>query len=82
MPNLIIVAGPNGAGKTSFANKHFETPGVDLHYLNADEIARGLLNARLTRGKLDIRAGREMLGKIDALVDAGASFMFETTWRR
>ena len=79
MPTLIIVAGPNGAGKTSFANKHFETPGVDLYYLNADEIARGLVNARLSQGERDIRAGREMLGKIDALVDAGASFMFETT---
>ena len=79
MPDLIIVAGPNGAGKTSFANKHFETPGVDLYYLNADEIARGLVNARLSQGERDIRAGREMLGQIDALVDAGASFMFETT---
>lgn len=79
MPTLIIVAGPNGAGKTSFANKHFETPGVNLYYLNADEIARGLVNARLSQGELDIRAGREMLGQIDALVDAGASFMFETT---
>jgi predicted ABC-type ATPase len=79
MPSLIIVAGPNGAGKTSFANKHFETPRADLQYVNADEIARGLANARLAQGELNIRSGREMLRRIDSLVDAGASFMFETT---
>jgi predicted ABC-type ATPase len=79
VPSLIIVAGPNGAGKTSFANKHFETPGVDLQYVNADEIARGLANPRLAQGELNIRAGREMLRRIDSLVDAGASFMFEST---
>jgi predicted ABC-type ATPase len=79
VPTLIIVAEPNGAGKTSFANKHFETPRVNLYYVSADEIARGLVTARLSQGERDIRAGREMLGQIDALVDAGASFMFETT---
>jgi predicted ABC-type ATPase len=79
LPDLIIIAGPNGAGKTSFANKHFETPRAGVHYLNADEIARGLANEGLSQGKLNIRAGREMLKQIDALVDARASFMFETT---
>jgi predicted ABC-type ATPase len=79
VPTLIIIAGPNGAGKTSFANKHFETPRAGLHYLNADEIARGLADARLSQGELNIRAGREMLTQIDTLVDAGASFMYETT---
>ena len=79
MPSLIIIAGPNGAGKTSFANKYFETPRADLQYVNADEIARGLSHARLAQGELNIRAGREMLRRIDGLVDAGTSFMFETT---
>ena len=44
-----------------------------------DEIARGLSDARLAQGELNIRAGREMLRRIDGLVDAGTSFMFETT---
>jgi predicted ABC-type ATPase len=79
VPNLIIVAGPNGAGKTSFANKYFETPRADLQYVNADEIARGLAHAGLAQSELSIRAGREMLRQIDRLVDAGASFMIETT---
>lgn len=79
MPTLIIIAGPNGAGKTSFANEHYETARAGLHYLNADEIARALTNARLSQGELSVRASREMLTQIDRWVDAGASFMFETT---
>jgi predicted ABC-type ATPase len=79
VPNLIIVAGPNGAGKTSFANKYFDTKRADLQYLNADEIARGLAGTRLAQGELNVRAGREMLRRIDGLVEAGVSLMFETT---
>jgi predicted ABC-type ATPase len=79
VPILNIIAGPNGAGKTSFANQHFETARAGLYYLNADEIARGLADARLAQGELNIRAGREILRKIDTLVDADTSFMFETT---
>jgi predicted ABC-type ATPase len=75
---LTIIAGPNGAGKTSFANKQFEVPKAGL-YLNADEIARSLADARLAQGELNFRAGREMLREIDKLVDADASFVFETT---
>jgi predicted ABC-type ATPase len=79
VPSLIIIAGPNGAGKTSFANKYFETPRADLQYVNADEIARGLAHPKLGQGELDIRAGREMLRRIDVLVEARVSFMLETT---
>jgi predicted ABC-type ATPase len=79
MQEVIIVAGPNGAGKTSFANKHFETPRAGLVYLNADEIARNPDYAALPRPNRDIRAGREMLKRIDALVARRVSFMFETT---
>jgi len=79
VPNLIIIAGPNGAGKTSFANKHFETPRRGLVYLNADEIARDFAEAGVPQAVLDVRAGREMLLRIDALVSAQRPFMFETT---
>jgi predicted ABC-type ATPase len=79
MREIIIVAGPNGAGKTSFANKHFDTPRPGLVYLNADEIARSTDYAALPEAKRDIRAGRELLKRIDTLVAAGTSFMFETT---
>ena len=79
MQEIIIIAGPNGAGKTSFANKHFEAPRAGLVYLNADEIARKPEHAGRAQQETNIRAGREMLARIDALVEARASFMFETT---
>jgi predicted ABC-type ATPase len=79
MPQVIIVAGPNGAGKTSFANKHFEVPRPGLVYVNADEIARSFDRSGLSQQEIDIRAGREMLMRIDALVAARSSFMLETT---
>jgi predicted ABC-type ATPase len=80
MPQIIIIAGPNGAGKTSFANKHFDKPRGELAYLNADEMARGLPScSRLTRAQRDVRAGRQMLQLMETLVEARASFMFETT---
>jgi predicted ABC-type ATPase len=79
VPEIIVVAGPNGEGKTSFANKHFDVPRPGLVYLNADEIARGLDRTGLSQQEIDIRAGREMLTRIDTLVAARSSFMLETT---
>jgi predicted ABC-type ATPase len=70
---------PNGAGKTSFANKHFERPRANLAYVNADEIARSSAYAELSQHEKNIRAGREMLTQIDALIASRTSFMFETT---
>jgi len=44
-PTLYIIAGCNGAGKTTFAKKFL--PSIDVvRFLNADEIARGLLVCR------------------------------------
>ena len=79
MQKIIIIAGPNGAGKTSFANKHFDKPRAGLTYLNADEIARDLAVPGLSQRQLDVRAGREMLKRVDTLVKNQAPFMFETT---
>ncbi len=79
MPQIIIIAGPNGAGKTSFANKHFDKPRAGFVYLNADEIARDLTANGLSEAQRNVRAGREMLRRFDALAAARASFMFETT---
>jgi predicted ABC-type ATPase len=79
MQEVIIIAGPNGAGKTSFANEYLPAAREGLVYVNADEIAREIANPALTQGQLNVRAGREMLSRIDALVEAGTEFMFETT---
>ncbi len=79
MQEIIIIAGPNGAGKTSFANEYLPAAREGLVYLNADEIAREISGPALTKAQLDLRAGREMLSRITALVGAGTEFMFETT---
>ena len=76
---IIIIAGPNGAGKTSFANEYLPAAREGLDYVNADEIAREIADPALMQGQLNVRAGREMLSRIDALVGAGTEFMFETT---
>lgn len=48
-------------------------------FLNADEIARELASPTLSKVTLDLRAGREMLVRMDALAAARIEFMFETT---
>lgn len=79
MQEITIVAGPNGAGKTSFAKEHIPATREGLVYVNADEIARELAGLGLAPAHVNLRAGREMLARIDTLVDAGTEFMFETT---
>jgi predicted ABC-type ATPase len=82
MPQVIIVAGPNGAGKTSLANKHFDVPRPGLVYVNADEIARGFDRTGLSQAEIDIRAGREMLMRIDALAVARPRSCLKPRWLR
>jgi hypothetical protein len=79
MQEIIIIAGPNGAGKTSFAKEYLPAAREGLVYVNADEIARELAGLDPTAAHLDLRAGREMLSRIDSLVAARTEFMFETT---
>ncbi len=79
MQEIIIIAGPNGAGKTSFANQYFPYAREGLVFVNADEIARDFADLAINRAQLDLRAGREMLKRIEALATARAEFMFETT---
>jgi len=78
MREIIIIAGPNGAGKTSFANEFLPST-EGLMFVNADEIARTLATEPLSQSQRDLRAGRLMLEQIEALVQAQAEFMFETT---
>jgi len=79
MPEMIIIAGPNGAGKTSFANEYLPAAKEGLVFVNADEIARDLLHLGLPESSLNMRAGRVMLTRIEALVEARSALMFETT---
>lgn len=79
MPEVVIVAGPNGAGKTTFAREYRLTRPNRFLFVNADEIARELVEQGLSQAQIDMRAGRIMLERIDDLAEAAADFMFETT---
>jgi predicted ABC-type ATPase len=79
MQELIITAGPNGSGKTSFANAYLPAASNQLVFVNADEIAHELGNANLSGAQRDLRAGRLMLERIEALTLAGTELLFETT---
>ncbi len=79
MQEIIMIAGPNGAGKTSFANAYFPYAREGLVFVNADEIARDLAARDLPAGQLDLRAGREMLTRIEDLVAEGSFRIAETS---
>jgi predicted ABC-type ATPase len=77
LKKIIIIAGPNGAGKTTFARNFLPAEAQTLRFINADLIAAGL--APFNPESASFKAGRLMLEEIDACVDAGHSFAFETT---
>src|SRR5262245_26520563 len=79
MQRIIIIAGPNGAGKTSFANEYPPAKRERLVYLNADQIAGEITDRGLTQAQRDMRAGRAMLARMEALIAARTELMFETT---
>ena len=68
----IIIAGPNGAGKTTFALEYLPNEADCPVFVNADLIAAGLSPFRPATAA--IRAGRLMLGEINAHARAGRSF--------
>ncbi len=79
MQEIIIIAGPNGAGKTSFANEYYASENHQSEYINADEIARRLKKEGVSTGQLDLKAGREMLKRIEELAQQRQNFTLETT---
>jgi predicted ABC-type ATPase len=74
---LYIIAGPNGAGKTTFAREFLPNYADCRNFVNADLIAQGM--APFSPETAAIRAGRMMLGEIQALATRRESFAFETT---
>jgi predicted ABC-type ATPase len=78
MPTILIVAGPNGAGKTTFATRWIVDSAPAFAFVNADEVAREL-PPELMPAHREVRAGRLMLARLDALIDAGADLVLETT---
>ena len=76
-PTLYIIAGCNGAGKTTFAKIFLPQEVKCPHFFNADEIARGISPLAPQRGTL--RAGRILIGEIEACMKRRETFAVEST---
>lgn len=74
---IIMIAGPNGAGKTTFARSFLPEEAHCRRFINADLIAAGL--SPFEPEAVAIKAGRLMLDEIEACVQRGENFAFETT---
>jgi predicted ABC-type ATPase len=71
---VIVLGGPNGAGETTAAQRLLPQSLQILEFVNADEIARGL--SPFNPEGSAIEAGRLMLERMRALIDAKQSFAF------
>ena len=74
MPEAVIIAGANGAGKTTLARRMLPLAHPDCIFINADEIQRE--QPALSH---PVAAGREMLRRLNEMVDCRRSFAIETT---
>lgn len=74
-PTVLIVGGPNGAGKTTLAEPYAKQK--DRPYLAADQIAKELNPDDPYAAR--IKAGRKFLRRLDAFIEAGTSFVVEST---
>ena len=76
-PSLWLIAGPNGAGKTTYAFRHIRAVSGSVHFVNLDEIARGI--SPLAPDAAPRTAARVALARIDELMVDRKSFSIETT---
>ena len=74
---IFIIAGCNGAGKTTASYTLLPQILGCEEFVNADEIAKGLSPFHPER--VPIEAGRLMLERISALMEARTTFALETT---
>jgi len=77
MPNLYIISGCNGAGKTTASFTILPELLNCYEFVNADIIAAGL--SPFKPESVALEAGRIMLQRINALLETGVDFAFETT---
>ena len=76
-PELVVLAGPNGAGKSTLAPWLLRDGWGIRHFVNADEIAKGL--SGFHPESVALQAGRLMWERLEELVASRQSFAFETT---
>ena len=72
---LYIIAGANGSGKSTLASELL--PSESLEFLNADDIAREICPENIESVK--IKAGKELLSRLEELFKSEKSFAIETT---
>lgn len=77
MPRLYIIAGPNGAGKTTFAKEFLPKYAYCPNFINADLIALGL--SPFSPSKVQIKAGKLLIERIDRFLKDKVDFAFEST---
>ncbi len=75
MKKLYIIAGANGSGKTTFAKSFADIH--NLHFINADEIAKALDPDNIT--KHQVKAGRIFFEELNKRLSENNSFVIETT---
>lgn len=73
MKEVIIVAGANGSGKTTFAKDFVKEN--NHYFVNADEIGATLDGQE----GFQVKAGRIFFDKVQELIQAGQSFVMEST---
>lgn len=74
---ILMIAGPNGAGKTTLTLDLLSKESDLYEFINADEIAKGL--APQNPESMALTAGKLMISRLKALLEANKSFAFETT---
>ena len=72
---FFVIAGANGSGKSTIANELLKEE--KLEYINADDIAKKLSPADLS--KVKITAGKEVFKRISNCFENGLSLAVETT---
>lgn len=78
-PRLTVFAGPNGSGKST-AYLRFLNAGLESgEYLNPDDIAAAIRAGSRGTQAVDLRAGREVIGRTRSLIARRRSFVRETT---
>lgn len=74
---LWLIAGPNGVGKTTYAMRHLRAVSGSVHFVNLDEIARGLSPLAPEVAQAD--AARIALARARDFVRSKSTFALETT---
>ncbi len=78
-PRFTIFAGPNGSGKSTAYHRFLDAGYNAGEYLNPDDIAKELGATSAAAAVIDLRAGREVILRSRALVEAQRPFVRETT---